>query len=205
MTGDAEAARLLVAARVPLSAADTQCCGDALASLAPDEDLQQQLAGWSLTALAVAAWRGHADVVALLLAAGASTEAVSLDAGSQASRQLAPLAVVADCPHRESGEAVALLLLNAGADVAAVSETDVQRCAEVCPTVSSLLAAAQQEASCVAEGSDAGGSGGQGEGRSGEVQSTLCAVCQSDASQGIIGHVLPSVCKDSPELCGSGH
>ena len=175
MAGNDKAVTLLASDGVPISAADEQCCGTVLASFTGMEAIQQQLAGWSLTALAVAAWRGHADVVAALLGAGASTEAVSLDASSQPSRQLTPLVVVADCPHRESGEAVALLLLEAGADVAAVSEADVQRCAEMCPAVGSLLAATQQETSCAAGGSEAGSSDAQGEGQSGEVrQSADC-------------------------------
>ena len=103
--------------------------------------------------------------------------------------------------HQVVGEVVALLLLDAGADVAAESEADVRRCTEMCPAVGSLLEAAQQETSCAAEGRDAGGSEGQVERQSGEVRSTLYAGGQSDASQGIIGHVLP----ESPKFCDSGH
>ena len=77
MAGNHKAVRLLASDSVPISAADEQCCGTVLARFTCDETAQQQLAGWNFSALGLAAWRGHASVVAALLEAGAAPDAVS--------------------------------------------------------------------------------------------------------------------------------
>ncbi|PRW33854.1 hypothetical protein C2E21_7256 [Chlorella sorokiniana] len=137
LAGNDWAVCLLVAAGVPISAADAQCDGSVLGSWAAEDTTRQHLQGWSLTALGL----GGADVVAALLAVGAAPDALSTDSTVEPSRQLTPLAIVVDEPHPQHGEAVAQSLLAGGASVVGLAElgsTVMQRCAEQHPAVTPL-------------------------------------------------------------------
>ncbi|PRW33843.1 hypothetical protein C2E21_7255 [Chlorella sorokiniana] len=196
LAGNATAVSLLVAAKVPISAADAQCDGSVLGSWTATEATRQHLQGWSLTALGLATWMGGADVVAALLAeptlpdqlleailecfaarlslllAAVSPQrlaaiesahpyhAAALAGNAEADyllvvvamedRQLTPLGVVVDDPSADSSEEVAWMLLAGGADLAAVSAADVERCAERCPALGSLMRIFKAISSCQA-------------------------------------------------------